>query len=379
MGIIIVSLFLCYFAFCLYSDLTSNRRSKTTQYADKTLLLTDEGIPKSDIPSAKKNQESSNALKTPPVLAQVQPARQFEIINEEIINEEIERRGLSVSNSTPTPSLEDIVHSEPQHFHHSVPPTDYGTSKYTNVSEVSPSYSPYFHLLNKKLEPRINDLVQQLFSRIPKGLCIACGERAEGENGVRLSNGMFIHRSCHAELITMLQTIKSDAGFPSSRSKQYELLLRLIIANQFWPTYPHDWEQRKYIVMLRDEHECNECGEESLPLHIHHITSISVGGDHLLENLQTLCEDCHNDAHDGHLSNVQRKGKNRTLIDTAFNQGKNLKMIYKDTRGQYTGRVVKPLHYEKAPQGAPALRAYCFLRKDKRLFIIRKMSKVEVV
>lgn len=48
----------------------------------------------------------------------------------------------------------------------------------------------------------------------------------------------------------------------------------------------------------RDDHQCVRCGNEN-DLQIHHVIPLARGGDHELENLATLCEDCHRMAHKG--------------------------------------------------------------------------------
>ena len=66
--------------------------------------------------------------------------------------------------------------------------------------------------------------------------------------------------------------------------------------------YPSDWDKRRLTVFKRDQWECRGC--EFTPdekngegLHAHHVTPISEGGGHSLDNLMTLCEDCHVGVH----------------------------------------------------------------------------------
>lgn len=69
--------------------------------------------------------------------------------------------------------------------------------------------------------------------------------------------------------------------------------------------YPSDWEQRRYNVLRRDKFKCQACGmydETAVEkfgrgLHAHHMTPISEGGEHDLENLVALCERCHYRVH----------------------------------------------------------------------------------
>lgn len=66
--------------------------------------------------------------------------------------------------------------------------------------------------------------------------------------------------------------------------------------------YPHDWRDRRIQVLKRDDKTCTECEyrhtpDVGKPLHVHHVVPISDGGGHSLDNLVTLCEDCHSNAH----------------------------------------------------------------------------------
>lgn len=64
---------------------------------------------------------------------------------------------------------------------------------------------------------------------------------------------------------------------------------------------PDDWDMRRQYVYYRDDACCQRCGIV-LPVykcHIHHIIKKSISGDHSLNNLVTLCKDCHS-LMDGH-------------------------------------------------------------------------------
>jgi HNH endonuclease len=56
--------------------------------------------------------------------------------------------------------------------------------------------------------------------------------------------------------------------------------------------YPPDWFERQYRCRKRDGHKCRLCGSSN-NLHIHHVKPISFGGTHTLQNLITLCRQCH--------------------------------------------------------------------------------------
>jgi hypothetical protein len=58
---------------------------------------------------------------------------------------------------------------------------------------------------------------------------------------------------------------------------------------------PSDWIERREVVFLRDNCQCQRCGMkvELHNCHIHHIERRSKGGNHSLFNLITVCRDCH--------------------------------------------------------------------------------------
>jgi len=66
-------------------------------------------------------------------------------------------------------------------------------------------------------------------------------------------------------------------------------------------SYPSDWNTRREKVLKRDKHTCQSCGtnvnQEETNAEVHHSTYIEKDGSHELENLITLCEDCHNRLH----------------------------------------------------------------------------------
>jgi len=98
------------------------------------------------------------------------------------------------------------------------------------------------------------------------------------------------------------------------------------------------WNDIKQDVLTRDDYICNRCGKKykngngrntngngkhngngnhkklEPPFHVHHIIPLSEGGLNIMENLETLCEECHKNEH-SHTANVKRKHK---TLDTFF-------------------------------------------------------------
>ncbi|WP_424016211.1 HNH endonuclease (plasmid) [Halorientalis pallida] len=65
------------------------------------------------------------------------------------------------------------------------------------------------------------------------------------------------------------------------------------------------WEHKRKQTLERDDFECQECGalggiEGDVELHVDHSTPQFAGGTDDLENLQTLCRECHMTAHGSH-------------------------------------------------------------------------------
>ena len=66
--------------------------------------------------------------------------------------------------------------------------------------------------------------------------------------------------------------------------------------NQYLNT--QHWELASSAILKRDENRCADCGvsTEEKPLEVHHITYIRKGKERL-DDLATLCQDCHQERH----------------------------------------------------------------------------------
>jgi 5-methylcytosine-specific restriction endonuclease McrA len=55
------------------------------------------------------------------------------------------------------------------------------------------------------------------------------------------------------------------------------------------------WLRARAAALQRDGHTCRRCGASmrTAPLHVHHVLPRSEGGLTVLDNLLTLCEQCH--------------------------------------------------------------------------------------
>ena len=87
------------------------------------------------------------------------------------------------------------------------------------------------------------------------------------------------------------------------RGGRSEIAAGCIIIN---PPVPKPPKRIKSIDMLievhlRDGCECLYCGEKTVQLDTHHIKLRSQGGHDILENLVSLCWNCHRRVHDAEI------------------------------------------------------------------------------
>ena len=85
----------------------------------------------------------------------------------------------------------------------------------------------------------------------------------------------------------------------------------------------HKWAYQKGVnygyanarehALVRDKYTCQCCGKKNCRLEVHHIVFIRNGGSDTLENLITLCEDCHKAVHLGKIV-LKLKGKRRSNL-----------------------------------------------------------------
>jgi 5-methylcytosine-specific restriction endonuclease McrA len=61
--------------------------------------------------------------------------------------------------------------------------------------------------------------------------------------------------------------------------------------------YPDNWNELSESVKHRDGHKCTDCGASGVELHVHHVIPLSKGGTNDLDNLTTLCRQCHSMIH----------------------------------------------------------------------------------
>lgn len=101
--------------------------------------------------------------------------------------------------------------------------------------------------------------------------------------------------------------------------------------------YPADWEKRRRTVFERDGWECKLCGHEPPDetgegLHAHHKRPISKGGGHSLDNLVTICPDCHTEIHSN--DGVDQVPAPQ-LFNCAYDECDNVYRKWESSKGSY--------------------------------------------
>ncbi len=75
-----------------------------------------------------------------------------------------------------------------------------------------------------------------------------------------------------------------------------------MVADMSENRYPSDWNTRRKSVYRRDNYTCKNCGRRggsygSIELHAHHVVPKHKGGTDNIDNLQTVCKECHEAIH----------------------------------------------------------------------------------
>lgn len=132
---------------------------------------------------------------------------------------------------------------------------------------------------------------------------------------------------------------------------------------------PSDWDSRRKKVYRRDEFTCQHCGAKGgtqgdTELHAHHIVPKSRGGSHHLNNLVTVCRDCHKAIHGDFIAPSPREQLDK--IDkigefsiTILSEQKNLL----GTLNEFVQHIVDVMGGKRAPDAETYLES----RRDIRL------------
>jgi len=265
--------------------------------------------------------------------------------------------------------------------------------------------------------------------------CLACKKKQPEHDAISLVSGEFIHKICYEKISSKIKNLKNEikaieveiinlqdnidssesfwgelkAFFSSSpkfdiqeaKSQIYEYKKQVYILSQsikkresffraiyaYWPTYPPDWdERRKNLFSSRGEY-CEKC-HSNYDLHIHHRIPLSRGGNHKLDNLTILCEDCHSQEHGGRKFTYDGSNKESAFsrhlaeIKYAINNEGDITFLYrKPQQRKYHRRNIRPYAIITVPHvhdngDTICVKGYCYKRNAKRTFAIKRMKSL---
>ncbi len=152
----------------------------------------------------------------------------------------------------------------------------------------------------------------------------------------------------------------------------------------YWPERPPDWEERRQ-QFLELKPFCEKCFTDyydNVVLHIHHKIPISKGGSHKADNLIVLCKTCHQSKHPFNISSVSNNNvnyfkQNLKILNKAVENGRIVSFHYRKRDGAKSSRDVKPQGF-KMVEKTLCVYGYCYLRRDKRIFAVKRISKLEI-
>lgn len=101
------------------------------------------------------------------------------------------------------------------------------------------------------------------------------------------------------------------------------------IRNQKWKYQKgvnYCFQNTRHAVLTRDNYTCQCCGKKKCRLEVHHIKFRSDDGSDDLENLITLCEDCHKAIHAGKIE-IKNQGRKKNIGLAAATQMNVLRCI----------------------------------------------------
>lgn len=265
--------------------------------------------------------------------------------------------------------------------------------------------------------------------------CLLCNLVSYGSQ-ITLSNGTFIHTSCHNKLTSKIQQKKTEINELSSElwscnSKIQEtttlgyrlkswwsggkidvdaisqrrselkslkktadpelrlMQLKLESLYDYWPETPPDWDVRREKVADRSGYHCQKCSSSrNVEKHVHHKIPVSRGGNHRTENLEYLCLKCHKKEHQGRDVSVSDKvmtpvnrpvfSDRLDLIRHAIDKKLIISFNYEKFEGDRSTRSINPSElFQK--KTTLCVRGFCYFRNEDRSFAIKRMNAVKIV
>lgn len=108
--------------------------------------------------------------------------------------------------------------------------------------------------------------------------CVECRKYVPREEAIRTGLVSFCSQECQKRAAQKRTQRKTSASKTSSKKQRTTR------------TFPEGLYEQ---ALAADNYTCRFCGATNKKLSAHHIEYRSQGGEHVLENLISLCEECH--------------------------------------------------------------------------------------
>lgn len=96
----------------------------------------------------------------------------------------------------------------------------------------------------------------------------------------------------------IIEHLMGENQFYRFRIEEYEKQINYLKQEIQSMTVRTRMNRVKKEALKRDNYECTRCSRKD-NLNVHHVVSLSEGGEDTLNNVETLCLDCHIKVHEG--------------------------------------------------------------------------------
>lgn len=150
-----------------------------------------------------------------------------------------------------------------------------------------------------------------------------------------------------------------------------------------------EWGKLRESVFKRDNYRCVDCGGE-YNLTVNHIKELSLGGVNDLDNLETLCKDCHEKHHGRRIFDDDYKAKRdygkkhrfwqaKPILKEAIENESAIELLYrkKDSAKAEIKVVTPKKFYLEGDKKIPGIRAYCHRDKKVKCYLIPRIEAID--
>lgn len=151
--------------------------------------------------------------------------------------------------------------------------------------------------------------------------CPNCGHRHRTEQARLLCAGYTAWHKAFAEF----KRTFAATGFNPEGTTEEIYPDELIKFPSFQNVRAHLWPVMMNAINHRDKHRCQDCGNDTSPVEVHHIIPRGMGGSDHPANLKLVCQNCHrkyNEKFNGEI--ISRKAQERKTAKVKSQMPKSL-------------------------------------------------------